>query len=228
MTASESIFDTLRADILGGVLAPGDALPAERQLAEDLSVNRHAVREAVKRLQQAGLVKVAQGGSTRVLDWRESGGLDLLADLPLAPGEEGVRTIRSVLEMRMSIGVDAARRAAQRATAGHVGTLRILEAENAAAAPGPARERSYRSLWSAVVDSADNLAYRLAFNGLVAGVDNHYDLMLGLLDEELADLDTTARLVEAIAGHDPEAAAAAAQQLLGTTCAALMRGAEIT
>jgi GntR family transcriptional repressor for pyruvate dehydrogenase complex len=225
VTASESIFDTLRADILVGRLAPGDPLPAERQLAERLGVNRHAVREAVKRLQQAGLVKVAQGGATRVLDWRESGGLDLLADLPLAPGEEGVRTVRSVLEMRASIGVDAARRAAERATAEHVGGLRILEAENAAALPGPDRERSYRTLWSAVVDSADNLAYRLAFNGLVAGVDNHYDLMLGLLEEELADLTTTARLVEAIAAHDVDAAGHAAETLLETTCAALMKGA---
>ena len=226
MPVSDSIFDRLRAEILGGVLAPGDPLPSERQLAEAHGVNRHAIREAVKRLQQAGLVRVSQGGATRVLDWREHGGLDLLADLPLAPGEEGTRVVRSVLEMRMSIGVDAARRAAERATAGHLGRLRVLEAENAAAARGPDRERSYRHLWSAVVDAADNLAYRLAFNGLVAGVDNHYDLMLGLLDDELADLDTTARLVDAIADRDTEAAAAAAGTLLGTTCAAaLMKGA---
>jgi GntR family transcriptional regulator, transcriptional repressor for pyruvate dehydrogenase complex len=228
MPVSDSIFDRLRADILGGALAPGDPLPAERQLAEELKVNRHAVREAVKRLQQAGLVRVAQGGATRVLDWRETGGLDLLADLPIAPGDEGVRMIRSVLEMRLSIGVDAARRAAGRATGEHVARLRVLEAENAAARPGPEREQAYRTLWSGVVDAADNLAYRLAFNGLVAGVDSHYALMLGLLADELADLATTARLVEAIAAHDPDAAVAAAETLLGSTCAALLKGATTT
>jgi DNA-binding FadR family transcriptional regulator len=217
MTASESIFDRLRAEILAGALAPGDPLPAERQLAEQLKVNRHAVREAVKRLQQAGLVRVAQGGATRVLDWRVSGGLDLLADLPLVPGDEGARVVRSVLEMRQSIGVDAARHAAERGTPDDAKRLKVLEAENAAAAPGPDRERSYRALWSAVVDAADNLAYRLAFNGLVAGVDNQYDLMLGLLDDELADLDTTTRLVDAIAGHAPGDAARAAEELLTTT-----------
>lgn len=228
MPVSDSIFDRLRAEILGDRLAPGDPLPAERQLAEELGVNRHAIREAVKRLQQAGLVRVAQGGATRVLDWREHGGLDLLADLPFAPGEEGVRVVRSVLEMRMSIGVDAARRAAERATEEHVAQLRILAAENEAAAPGPQRERSYRDLWSAIVESADNLAYRLAFNGLVAGVDNHYDLMLGLLDEELADLTTTANLVDAIAARDADGAVHAAETLLGTTCAAALKGAATT
>ena len=225
MPVSDTIFDRVRADILSGTLAPGDPLPGERQLAEELGVNRHGIREAVKRLQQAGLVRVSHGGATRVLDWRDHGGLDLLADLPLAPGEEGARVVRSVLEMRMSIGVDAARRAAERATTEHLARLRILEAENAAAPPGPDRERAYRDLWSAVVEAADNVAYRLAFNGLVAGVDNHYDLMLGLLAEELADLATTARLVDAIAGHDADAAVDAAETLLGTTCAAALKGA---
>src|SRR5207244_3420641 len=80
-------------------------------------VNRHAVREAVKRLQQAGLVHVAQGGATRVLPWRESGGLELLADLPIPDGPQGAAIVRGILEMRESIGVDAARRCATRVPA---------------------------------------------------------------------------------------------------------------
>src|SRR5215213_10644494 len=70
---SDTIFDRVRADILSGTLAPGDPLPGERQLAEELGVNRHGIREAVKRLQQAGLVRVSHGGATRVLDWRDHG-----------------------------------------------------------------------------------------------------------------------------------------------------------
>ncbi|UUY06381.1 winged helix-turn-helix domain-containing protein [Svornostia abyssi] len=42
-------------------MAPGDPLPSERVLAEQFGINRHAVREAIKRLQQAGLVVVSQG-----------------------------------------------------------------------------------------------------------------------------------------------------------------------
>src|SRR6195952_4099367 len=98
---SESIFARLRDGILGGRPAAGEPLASERLLAEELGCNRHAVREAVKRLQQAGLVAVSHGGATRVLDWRATGGLDLLAQLPL--GTEGRPSdpalLRSILEL---------------------------------------------------------------------------------------------------------------------------------
>ena len=81
-------------------------------------VNRHAVREAVKRLQQAGLVEVSQGGATSVLDWRSNGGLDLLSHLSLrSSGRVDPKVVRSALEMRISIGADAARLCARRAVA---------------------------------------------------------------------------------------------------------------
>src|SRR4051812_33050010 len=98
---SDVVHDLIRAQILAGELAPGDPLPSERTLSADLSVNRHAVREAVKRLQQAGLVAVSHGGSTRVLDWQAHGGLELLADLAskLPPAE----LLRSVVEMRLTV-----------------------------------------------------------------------------------------------------------------------------
>ncbi|CAN5183873.1 hypothetical protein BH20ACT16_BH20ACT16_06120 [soil metagenome] len=40
----------VRDGILGGTPAAGEPLPSERALAEELGCNRHAVREAVKRL----------------------------------------------------------------------------------------------------------------------------------------------------------------------------------
>jgi GntR family transcriptional regulator, transcriptional repressor for pyruvate dehydrogenase complex len=75
----DKVFEQLTGEIVSGRLAPGAAIPSERELSEILGVNRHVVREAVKRLEQIGLVKVAQGGRTRVLDFRQTAGLDLLA-----------------------------------------------------------------------------------------------------------------------------------------------------
>ena len=79
-TLSSQIHARLRADILGGHYAVGDALPSERRLSEELETGRHAIREALKRLQQGGLVSISQGGATRVRDWRHHGGLELLLD----------------------------------------------------------------------------------------------------------------------------------------------------
>src|SRR4051812_7538006 len=112
-TRSEQVHAQLRSEILGGRFAPGDALPSERKLSEDLETNRHAIREALKRLQQAGLVSISQGGATRVRDWRRHGGLELLLDLEEAP--EQLEVPRAAMEMRACVGADAARRCAQRA-----------------------------------------------------------------------------------------------------------------
>src|SRR3954463_10115299 len=75
-TRSAQIHADLRAAILAGEYAAGDALPSERQLSDELGAGRHAVREALKRLQQAGLVSISQGGATRVRDWRRHGGVE--------------------------------------------------------------------------------------------------------------------------------------------------------
>lgn len=74
---SDQLYALLRDRILSGALPPDSPLTAERDLAADFGVNRHAVREAVKRLQQARLVEVSHGGRTVVLDWRRTAGLDL-------------------------------------------------------------------------------------------------------------------------------------------------------
>src|SRR4051794_27538644 len=50
-SVSDTVLVQLREAILGGAYEPGDQLPPERELALAFAVNRHAVREAVKRLQ---------------------------------------------------------------------------------------------------------------------------------------------------------------------------------
>src|SRR5690348_9206426 len=104
-SVSDAVFEQLRDEILSGRLTPNEALPAERTLTEVLGVNRQAVREALKRLHQAGLVEISHGGSTRVRDYRSSAGLDLLETLLIAAdGSIDARVARSIMEMRACIG----------------------------------------------------------------------------------------------------------------------------
>ena len=163
---SDRVHASLRADILAGTLAPGDAVPSERRLAEDLGVNRHAVREALKRLEQAGLVTISQGGATRVRDWRDTGGLEILLDLQ-AGTEPPADLARSVLELRASVGVDAARRCAPSGRTRRP-CARVAElAERAAAAIGRRRAGGRRRLRRAVARGRAGLGQP----GLPAGAE---------------------------------------------------------
>ena len=97
-TLSDAVFDQLSREIVDGHMEPGALLPSERELVQVLGVNRGAVREALKRLAQRGLVQIQQGGGTRVLDYRQSAGLDLLGALMVrGDGEVDVRVARSVM-----------------------------------------------------------------------------------------------------------------------------------
>ncbi|KPZ23519.1 phosphonate metabolism transcriptional regulator PhnF [Pseudomonas tremae] len=60
------LANTLREEL--GTYQPGDFLPAEFQLAERFSVNRHTIRRAVDELVREGSVLRRQGKGTQVLE----------------------------------------------------------------------------------------------------------------------------------------------------------------
>src|SRR4051794_23102432 len=209
-TRSGQIHATLRADILGGRYAPGDALPSERTLSEELQTSRHAIREALKRLQQAGLVTISQGGATRVRDWRHHGGLELLLEGELP---EALQARRAALEMRACVGADAARRCAARAGAARKAQIAAHAAQLAALEDLSARNAVYQVMWDQIVDGADNIAYRLALTTLLARADI-VSVRVEAVCDELEDAAAISALAEAIADGDEEAALARARDLL--------------
>src|SRR5688572_15482120 len=83
----QKIADRIGRLIGNGEFAPGDRLPAERDLAKRLSVSRPTVREAIVALEIAGRVEVrvgsgvyvthAQTDGTSALDANELGPFDV-------------------------------------------------------------------------------------------------------------------------------------------------------
>jgi GntR family transcriptional repressor for pyruvate dehydrogenase complex len=110
---AEEIAEQLRSLILNGQYPPGSKLPPERELSKRLRVNRASLREALKKLEHLGLVRIRQGDGTRVQNFMETGGIELVQHLlPLAGGKPEL--IRDLLEFRRIMGREIARLAAAR------------------------------------------------------------------------------------------------------------------
>src|ERR1044072_7914599 len=121
---AEEIAEQLRSLILNGQYPPGSKLPPERELSKRLRVNRASLREALKKLEHLGLVRIRQGGGTRVQNFMETGGIELGQHLfaPRSTAQPGLT--RALLEFRGLYGREIARLAAHRATKEGLAKLR--------------------------------------------------------------------------------------------------------
>jgi GntR family transcriptional repressor for pyruvate dehydrogenase complex len=131
---AEEIVEQLRSLILTGQYPPGSKLPPERELSKRLGVNRASLREALKKLEHLGLVRIRQGDGTRVQNFMETGGIELVQHLlPLASAAQP-GLIRDLLEFRRLFGREVARLAANRATKEGMAKLRDVAARADASA----------------------------------------------------------------------------------------------
>src|SRR3954466_2781122 len=129
------VFSRLVEDVLSGRYEPGEKLPTQRTLAAELDVNMASVREAVKRLEQLGLVEVRQGDAMRVTDWRTSGGLDVIAHVLFDAGGLDRDTLSHLMEARRLMLAESARLAAARRNDDQARRLLALADRNSEAPP---------------------------------------------------------------------------------------------
>ncbi len=222
-SASNAVFEQLIAELVGGGLEPGESLPAERALTESLSVNRGAVREALQRLSQAGLVQINHGEPTRALDFRRTAGLDLLGRLLFdRTGRLDVEVARSITEMRALIGPDVARLAALRCRSELIPAIEsVLEEMESADQDLERLARIDLDFWDLLTDAADNIAYRLAFNSLRQTYEPIAAELTGVMAAELTDIEARRAIVGALRASDGAAAETAARSLLARGSAAI-------
>ena len=107
-TVSGEIIEQVIAMVRDGSLKPGDKLPSERQLGEFLGVGRSSIREALKGLQTAGLLKRTTVG-TVLREPREM-------DHPAFWLSTINTNIREVFETRKLMEIELVGLAAERAT----------------------------------------------------------------------------------------------------------------
>jgi GntR family transcriptional regulator, transcriptional repressor for pyruvate dehydrogenase complex len=124
--------DILLSRIVRGVWRPGDRLPSERMLSDELSMSRASVREAIRGLEALGLVDVRHGRGVFVRDTSEP-----ISPLFASWSAEHEYAIGEVLAFRLLLEPELAALAAERADDTFVAALdAILQAMDEAATSG--------------------------------------------------------------------------------------------
>jgi GntR family transcriptional repressor for pyruvate dehydrogenase complex len=208
---ADEIARQLRSLILTGQYRPGSKLPAERELARTLGVNRASLREALKRLEQQGLVRIRQGDGTRVENFMETAGLELVAHLlPLA--QQGYpEIIRDALEMRRIVAREIARLAAGRRDATDLERLREIAAR--AAEPGLLDADVFQldfDFYVALIAAAKNRVIGLLVNTVRTAVVQYTPLLVPVIVSPAVVREHHVRLLALLVAGDADGAAAEA------------------
>lgn len=127
-TLTRRITRELIASIIQGHYGPGDLLPTEEELCQQLGVSRSVVREATKAVTILGMIRSRQGRGTEVLpdeNWNEFAPEVIESRSDLQTVDE---FLVHLLELRRIIEVEAAGLAARRADADAIATMVSLVA----------------------------------------------------------------------------------------------------
>ena len=119
-----------------------------------------------------------------------------------------------MLEMRISIGADAARLCALRTTPSLSATLDEFVTQLAASDDVLVSQGIDLDFWAAVVSGSQNIGYRLAYNGLASTYRPLLAVISAVVEPELQNIAGHRRIVRAIARGDAKAAERAARSLL--------------
>lgn len=216
---STTVVDALRQQIIDGTFQPGDKLPAESALEQDFKVSRTVIREALSRLQAAGLVEKYRGKGTYVLTRPANHSF-------AAPSQENQshQDRIDLLDFRIGIEVETAALAAERRS-----TTQLTAAQGALDAFANSREKPSSAVTAdfafhrAIAIAANNRYYLNLLESLgptmiampqtrllqpdSAAQDNHYNRVQ---DEHQA-------ICHAIALQDPRGSSAAMRTHLTNT-----------
>jgi len=195
--------------IVRGQHPPGTPLPAEPALCETFSVSRTVVREAVKILQEKGLVQVRQGAGTMV---NPPAMWDMLDELVLAAtidDDDGLEVLDDLVATRRVLESDMANVAARLADDAAVERLRTqVDRMDELVDDHVTYHDHDRAFHDTVMQTSGNRIARAVVRALESQVVNTARYM-GRTERALCVASNRGhrRIYERIAAHDPEGAA---------------------
>lgn len=197
--------------IVGGVHPPGTPLPPEPALCEAFSVSRTVVREAVKMLQEKGLVQVRQGAGTLVTPPAMWNMLDELVLAASIAEDESIDILDDLVVTRRLLESDMANVAARVATQDVVARLReLVDRMDELVDDHITYAEHDRAFHDAIMQTSGNRIARAVVRSLESQVINTARYM-GRPERAqiVASNQGHRRIYERIAAHDPAGAAEA-------------------
>lgn len=212
----QDVVEQIQEAILEGKLSPGDKLPPERELQETFNVSRGTLREALRVLEQKGLIEIrlGTGGGSMV---REAGAEQLTETLGLMI-RSGRVSVLDIGEFREGMEGRIAFLAASRASDQDVEHLEeLLKSAIILADQGKESWEDFlgvdEEIHKEIARIAGNALYRYSAQVVHDNIRRYYDQYLeysnNRLQENRRDLE---KLVKAIKQHNCEEAARIAEK----------------
>lgn len=129
-TIKELFIERIQGMIFSGVLSPGDRIPSERDLAEQMKISKTIVHLGLEDLERMGFIEVIPRKGTFVADFSETGNLETLnAILRYNGGKLDRDMVVSIIELRDAVEGGALRRLGKSHTEADMANLRQMMAE---------------------------------------------------------------------------------------------------
>jgi GntR family transcriptional regulator, transcriptional repressor for pyruvate dehydrogenase complex len=207
----EQIAASIADAILDGVFPPDSTLPPERELAEQLEVNRTSLRQGLARLQQMGLIEARHGSGNVV---RDPEGLTHPAVVEALVRKLGPEFLIELLEIRAALGPLIGRLAAQRSVPENADPLRAALAAVADADSAAGRQAADLAYFRVLIHSTGNRALGLLYRWVEHAFGGREHELTGAYDDAGPVLADLRAITEAVAARDATAAAAAVEAYL--------------
>ncbi len=165
-TKHGDIATRLIEEILLGKYAVGERLASERDLAARFGANRGAVREAMQRLRQLGIIRIEPGGArVRPLEEASLDVIGHLLALNRVPEAHLVEQIFSVVQSLISLAAETAVINANQNTIDEL--QRLLEPLCGSELEGLAHGQARVNLMQAIMEASGNLPCQLIARSLL-------------------------------------------------------------
>lgn len=207
----EQIAATIADAILDGAFPPGSTLPPERELAEQLGVNRTSLRQGLARLQQMGLIEARHGSGNVVCDPEA---LTHPAVVEALVRRLGPEFLAELLEIRAALGPLIGRLAAQRGAPEDAEALRAALAAVAAAERSADRQAADLAYFRALIHGTRNRALGLLYRWVEHAFGGREHELTAAYEDAAPVVADLRVITDAVLAGDATAAAAAVEGYL--------------